>query len=172
MVIVLALIAAAPQGAGRRIDLVAEGNCIIEDLDARIKAGKPFDPDAATMVCKTRYGWTDEETKLAVQLGQMISIAADDRAHAVKSGVSEQLLDAFFAELSAEDVIKLGIPSQDTSVTDQNQVRARVGEIVSKRIRPGRSAVDDPNLQAQLAVISRAQVRNAVRAFEAVRKSR
>ena len=160
-----AAILASPQDSPVR----AEASCISDELFAQADAKKKFDPDSAAQLCRSRYNWTPEETDLAVAAAKALSIALDDRQKAIAAGVPPALLDEAFASLKDGEIAPLGWPGKSTDVYQlvaENNARILVAG------RLGRIDDLDASLKAQVAVISRARLRNANRAFLALRANR
>lgn len=160
----LAAIIAAPA------NVTDEATCISDALWEQSKAGKPFDPSGPTEACRSRFGWTPEETELAVAVAKALGISLDDRNKAVAAGASAGLLDEVFASFSDADIAKLGHLGQrkdQQQVMAANNVRAEVANRLAKRDPEGATRIE-----YQLAVISRGILRNTSRTFAALRAKR
>lgn len=147
-----------------------EVNCITNGLFDQAKAGDAFDPGPPTAACKTKYGWTDEETEMAVAVAKAMSIALDDRQQAIEKGADPQLLDEVFDSFSDAEITKFGYfgeHQQGDALTQNNLMRFELATRTIKRIPAAAS-----NIMIQIAIIDRAILKNTVRAFSDLRAKR
>jgi hypothetical protein len=139
--------------------------CVYDDMLKQATAGQHADADAGGERCKSQYGWTAHEAKVAVHIAWARIQFLQAMGEANEQKIDLDAIDSAFGELSVAQVRSVGWAEDKQDSPPPETLQAMMGQINQ---RFSDSAV---KLKVLEVLLHQSAVKNAEDAFAALRQA-